>query len=71
MKDGKKTTEFWLTLGSALFGVVVALGLFTPEQADQLLAAVQQVSEAVAGLILIVAPIWKYVKERTELKKLQ
>ena len=36
MKEGTKTTEFYLSIFGAVLGVVVATGLITPEQSSVL-----------------------------------
>jgi len=71
MKPGKHTSEFYLTIASAVFGVLVALGLLTPEQPDQLIGAARTLVDAVIGLAAVVLPIIEYIKKRTELKKLE
>jgi uncharacterized membrane protein len=39
-KPGYLTTEFWLTLATAIFGGLVALGVLNKEQSDALLAII-------------------------------
>jgi len=47
IKEGYKTTEFWVSLATAVFGVLVTLGIFTSDQATDLVKAVQQISGGV------------------------
>lgn len=68
MKPGKYTTEFYLTLLSKIFGIVVLFDVITADQANQLFEAIQVVVEAIVGLALVVVPLYHYVKNRTELK---
>ena len=44
MKEGKKTTEFYLSIFGAVLGVVVATGYLTPEQASALVESAAQIS---------------------------
>ena len=61
MKTGYKTSEFWLTILSTIGGFLVASGVLTEEENVTL-------TEAVSGVVLAVAPIWQYIKSRTEVK---
>ena len=47
MKDGKKTTEFYVSLFGAVLGVVVAAGFLTPEQSNTLVDCASTISGAV------------------------
>ena len=64
MKPGYKTTEFWTSLAAGLLGVATTLGLFTPDQAGDLVKAV----EAIAGAVLTAAPIIGYALSRGSAK---
>lgn len=52
IKSGWKTTEFWVSLATSIFGVLVTTGVFTPEQAGDLVSSVGQIA---GGLITVVA----------------
>ena len=47
IKSGIKTTEFWVSLASGVFGILVTLGYFTPEQANDIINSVQEFSGAI------------------------
>lgn len=68
MKQGYKTTEFWLAmLGLALTGLVV-YGVLTQEDADTILSLVQNALLGAGGGIAIAAIVRNYVTMRTKLK---
>jgi len=48
-KSGWKTTEFWVSLATGFFGILVTLGLFTPEQSADL---INSISEFAGGIII-------------------
>lgn len=60
-KPGVKTTEFWLTLGAQLPGLLLIFG-FTPEQASDLANAAAQVGATLFSLVSLVAYIWSRVR---------
>jgi len=47
IKSGVKTTEFWVSLATSIFGVLVTLGYFSADQATDLVNTVQQFAGAV------------------------
>jgi len=51
IKEGYKTTEFWVSLATAVFGVLVTLGIFTTDQASDLVKSVQQFSGGIITAI--------------------
>ena len=58
MKPGWKTTEFWVSVGSALVGLGISLGLITPEQGTTVNQGIAQTAAGVAqviGGIMVVA----------------
>ena len=64
MKEGYKTTEFWISLAGAAGGLALALGLVTPEQA----AAGNEAVSIIAGAIVSVASIFGYNVSRGKAK---
>lgn len=64
MKPGIKTSEFWASLATSLFGVATTLGLLTPEQAGTLVQSVT----AIAGAVITAAPIVGYALSRGRAK---
>ena len=76
MKSGFKTTEFYITLIGAVLMVGVTAGFWSSEQVQAFVDALGTTAQAVAVLVTAGAPIvgaivlaWKYIAERTGLKK--
>ncbi len=71
IKAGYKTSEFWFTLVSFLFSGLYLTGLLKEnEQKEELITVVSHAVESViliGGQVLILA---KYIKGRTEVKKI-
>lgn len=67
MKSGVKTSEFWVSVIISILGVLVALGVITPEQQGTLSESIQQI----AGAIMAAAPIVGYALSRGAAKKNQ
>ena len=55
VKSGFKTTEFWVSLATGIFGVLVTLGIFTPEQAGDITTSVGQVAGGIITAITAAA----------------
>ena len=71
IKAGYKTSEFWFTLVSFIFSGLYLTGILTENEHKEELITV--VSHAVESAILIsgqVLILYKYVKGRTEVKKI-
>lgn len=49
MKEGKKTTEFYLTIAVSALGILTATGLITPEQSSTLTTSLTQIVGAVVA----------------------
>lgn len=64
IKQGYKTTEFWLTMVQSIAGIAVTIGVFTPDVADTLVKAVTSI---VGGVVAIVSVV-SYIRGRTEVK---
>lgn len=47
IKSGMKTTEFWVSLATGIFGVLVTTGVFSPEQAAEMTQSVADLSGAI------------------------
>ena len=71
VKPGYRTSEFWFTLVSFLFSGLYLSGIITDvTQKDDL---IQETSHGLEALILIIGQLtvlFKYIKGRTELKKI-
>ena len=71
MKPGYKTSEFWFTLVSFIFSGFYLLGIIGENQQKEELITI--VSHAVESVILISGQIFifaRYLKGRTEVKKI-
>ena len=64
MKEGYKSTEFWLSAVVSLLGMLATLGILDGDQARTLSDSVQQV---VGGLVAIYATV-RYIANRSALK---
>ena len=64
-KPGVRTSEFWVTVGVQVIGLVAALGLLTPDQADVLVQAVIQGG----GIVAMILSAFGYQVSRREVKK--
>ncbi len=53
MKEGKKTTEFYLSIFGAVLGVLVTMGLLTPEQSSVLVESAAQISGAIISALSV------------------
>lgn len=71
MKDGYKTTEFWISLLGQILPLLVLLGVISIEQAEGVFEAGSNLILAVFGVLglLGIVPSAVYVYGRTQLKK--
>jgi hypothetical protein len=76
MKPGLKSTEFWVNVGVQVVGLLLALGVVTPDQSEVVKQAlsdsgqlVSNVVSQVGGIIAMLASAFNYTGKRTELKK--
>jgi len=65
MKSGWKTTEFWLTIASAVIGLLAVFGLITPEQAS---ASTEQLVKIIGVIVPAIAAAG-YSASRGQAKK--
>ena len=71
IKPGYKTSEFWFTMVSFVFSGLYLVGLIGDNTQKEDL--IQETSRGLEALILIIGQLtvlYKYVKGRTDLKKL-
>jgi hypothetical protein len=66
MKPGIGTTEFWVTLIATLMGLGMSSGLL-PSTFPQ--GNVSSATEHIAGAVVAIVAIVKYLHSRTEIKK--
>lgn len=73
MKPGWQTSEFWLTLGTGISAVIVAVlvafGYATEDTAANIGEAITQGAVAVGMIVGAVVTVVKYINSRTEVKK--
>lgn len=70
IKPGYKTSEFWFTMVSFIFSGAYLLGLLeNVSQKDDLIAETSRGLEALILIIGQLAVLFRYVKGRTEIKK--
>jgi hypothetical protein len=60
MKPGYRTTEFWISLASQVLGILVILGVITPEQQGAVAEGLNQI----IGAALMVASSFGYSLSR-------
>lgn len=64
-KSGFKTSEFYVTVVSAISGLLIMLGYLSPQQADAFVQAVV----AVIGGVMVVASTIVYIVGRIKVKQ--
>lgn len=64
LKSGILTTEFWMAIGTSVTGILVAIGVLTPTEADQFVQALV----SVVGGLLTLASMIVYIYGRIKLK---
>lgn len=65
VKSGWKTTEFWTSIATAISGVLFLAGYFTPNEANEIITAVEKIS----GSIMIIGPTIAYAISRGRAKQ--
>ena len=64
IKSGYKTTEFWLSIATAICGLLVTLGVFDAAQASDVSTAIGQV----AGAVIMAVSSGAYAISRSKSK---
>lgn len=67
IKPGILTTEFWLSFGTVVTGILTALGILTPAEADEFVSALM----SVMGGVLTLGTLIVYIVGRINLKRAQ
>ena len=65
MKNGWKTTEFWVSIAACLAGIGSTMGVFTPEQASTTVQGIAQIG----GVFAMVAAAFGYNISRGNAKR--
>jgi len=66
IKPGWQSTEFWITIGSILLGILVLTGVLTPAQS----AANMVIVERIAASLMVILPQLGYSISRGKVKSL-
>ena len=64
MKDGIKSTEFWVMLATTIVGILLAIGKLSPEQG----AAISENASQIIGGVMAILAAFGYGALRTALK---
>ena len=68
VKPGWQTTEFWISLGTNLVSLLVALGIVAMQDGASIQGAIVSAVTAAFALISAAVIVWKYVQSRTAAK---
>ena len=69
MKSGWRTSEFYLTLATAIVAFALSIGLVTAKDAADLNEAIKQAGVSVGSLVTAAMVIVRYIQGRVEEKK--
>jgi hypothetical protein len=70
VKPGYKTTEFWMSIGTTIAGILVILGWITPEMQQQLPEIIGKASGGIIALVSLISYIWSRTSvKNSETKK--
>ena len=64
IKSGWKTSEFWKALAVSICGLLVTTGVFTPDQSNDIVKAVGELS----GAIIMAVSTGAYIISRAKVK---
>lgn len=64
LKDGWKTTEFWVSIATAIIGLCVLFGVFTTEETTEIMGSISQI----IGSLMTIVPIVAYALARGKAK---
>ncbi len=64
---GYKTTEFWVTLATMAIAILVAAGIMSPADAEQLKGQANETTELIVKLVAALAPV-VYIISRAVVK---
>jgi len=64
-KSGLKSSELYTSLVAQIFGFLVVMGFFTPEQASEL----QDLSTSIIGGVIALVALVAYIRSRTSYKE--
>ena len=65
LKDGWKTTEFWLAIATSIFGLCFLFGVFDSNVVDKLVLITQKIS----GVVMTISSVTSYIISRSSVKK--
>ena len=65
IKDGWKTTEFWVSISTIIIGLCVIFGLFTTKEASEVIV----IAEKITGSLMAVVSVAGYAYARAKAKE--
>jgi hypothetical protein len=65
IKDGWKTTEFWVSISTAICGLCVLFGVIGPNELDKMVLIAQKIS----GAIMTIGSVAAYAYARAKAKQ--
>lgn len=68
-KSGFLTSEFWLTVAWAVGMGLLSLHVIPASDVDEVQALVVGLGEALTAFLAGLAPVWRYITKRNDLKK--
>mgnify|MGYP003595203021 CR=1 FL=1 len=66
VKPGWKTSEFYVTIATAVSGILMAMGYVDQEHATALVTAATQLSGGAIAMAAVVAYIWGRAKTKSK-----
>lgn len=71
LKDGWKSTEFWIAIGSQILALLVILRVITASDSAVIESQIARAVECVAGLVGVWITAKRYIGSRTRLKEIE
>ena len=68
VKSGKTTTEFWMAIFTPLISLLVAFGVVSQDEGDQVIALVRELFAGILALFGVLLPVIEYIKSRGKVK---
>ena len=73
MKPGFKTTEFWVSIGTTIVGMMAVLGWVTPDMQQAMPELIEKAAGGVIALVSVISYIWSRtsVKNKENAKQIK
>lgn len=68
IKPGYKTSEFYIALVGPAISLLIAFGVISPDQGEEIESAAVQLIMAIFAVIVAVAPVVTYIWSRAKVK---